>query len=1252
MKLDLPNGTSIDVPDNITEAEKQEILNNIANSSKYKEEEAQKAEDNIEQSGMIGDWRPEGSATSWLFDNAVVAPYEGSRKAINSLSSLAEGLGDTLGEKTNLGGFRYGKEASNGMMEYVPYDQAIKLGNVKGLINPFSGNIGKKDYSKIKGIFYDPDKINPEDNTESLTASFVEGGVQFVAGWLTGGKIMKGLGVGKQVTRTGQFTKATAQGAIADFIGFDELSGRLTDMVVEHSPEMADTWLGYLQSDPNDTWWEGRMKNTIEGAGIGAFADVVMAGLRMTKGYIGNNIDEKLIANDIKIIEEAKEGISKSQELLDNATTIGEKMKILSDAVENTKSKPKSKISREKRTILYNKIAGEDLNVNYDKWKKGELDAEEAFSIPHNFLNIDVMDSGIATKSFIQTVKAMHEAVYNGFSKVDGQFSDEVIKRKAIKDYGGDINKIYQEFGSLSKGTKNVSSLIYAHEMMLHSLIKALPAFQRQVTMKVGTRTQADVDDTLNYILGMMKNKMNYGSTTGGNFRTLGIVKKELADSKLVSDNLESALREYEEFGNIAGKEIKGAKEKLMQKLTDLDRPDVTRQIFDFVSKNRTWEVANEIWINALLSNPKTQLVNAIGNGITAMVKPLEDKMGANISAMLAGKDIGRVTKYNQLSQEAGSTFAGLFRYVGEALKMGGKAFRRGELILEGTEGMSKIDTGTNKATGTGAFGQTVRLPSRALNAGDEAFKQVNYRSKLSAIATRKAQELGLKGKEFNDFVERYYKDGFDEFGRGLDEEALAYAREATYTNELTGFTKKFQEAVNEYPVLKQLFPFIRTPFQLAKSIVDRSPVALTYRMRHLLGQSNDPKMIAKARGQMAMGTMLFSTAFIFEKMGILQSATNKVDDPEKGKGKILDKFKDSELMRFKKSELNFKPYSFVVNGVQIPFGRLDPYGAFFGLVADISTNYQKLTQDEIEKLGADMQMFLFNMSEDNPLSLLDKSGIAGKAVFRATRDNLLSKTYLQTVHEIVNALYSQDERAVKRYFANKIGSYYPNVLTKILNDKYLRDATDFIEQLKFRTGLGNPAEPKFNFMGKAHSNKEGDIERLFNNLISPVTATPLEEGKIVADEILRLGKAPEVLKKYQNNVDYTDYEYKGKSAYWRLNTLLNTVVIEDMTLEQKLEQVIQSAEYQGLTAPLKTDKGISDVGGKYTRIQEVYAKYKTQADAQFRTEWALFKHKDDKNRNLTIDIGKQVINKSAITNTNRTNKSLRETLQILRNYN
>jgi hypothetical protein len=106
------------------------------------------------------------------------------------------------------------------------------------------------------------------------------------------------------------------------------------------------------------------------------------------------------------------------------------------------------------------------------------------------------------------------------------------------------------------------------------------------------------------------------------------------------------------------------------------------------------------------------------------------------------------------------------------------------------------------------------------------------------------------------------------------------------------------------------------------------------------------------------------------------------------------------------------------------------------------------------------------------------------------------------------------------------------------------------------------------------------------------------------------------------------------------------------MTLEEKLEKVIQSDEYKGLTDPLKTDKTISDVGGKFTRIQEIYAMYKTQAETKFRQEWSLFKHVDDKKRNLTIDIQKQKTNQLAVTQSNRTDNSLKEKLKILRNYN
>ena len=47
------------------------------------------------------------------------------------------------------------------------------------------------------------------------------------------------------------------------------------------------------------------------------------------------------------------------------------------------------------------------------------------------------------------------------------------------------------------------------------------------------------------------------------------------------------------------------------------------------------------------------------------------------------------------------------------------------------------------------------------------------------------------------------------------------------------------------------------------------------------------------------MGTILFSSAFALAKMGMLQSKTNLVGADEK----MLSSFKDSELLRLKKSK-------------------------------------------------------------------------------------------------------------------------------------------------------------------------------------------------------------------------------------------------------------------------------------------------------------------------------------------------------------
>ena len=100
------------------------------------------------------------------------------------------------------------------------------------------------------------------------------------------------------------------------------------------------------------------------------------------------------------------------------------------------------------------------------------------------------------------------------------------------------------------------------------------------------------------------------------------------------------------------------------------------------------------------------------------------------------------------------------------------------------------------------------------------------------------------------------------------------------------------------------------------------------------------------------------------------------------------------------------------------------------------------------------MHLFLLGLNENNPISSADKAGIASRATMSAIRDNLLSKTYLQTLHEIVDAVFSNDERKFQKYWNNKITSYYPNILSKIENDPYLRDARTFMENIKSRPSI------------------------------------------------------------------------------------------------------------------------------------------------------------------------------------------------------
>ena len=127
------------------------------------------------------------------------------------------------------------------------------------------------------------------------------------------------------------------------------------------------------------------------------------------------------------------------------------------------------------------------------------------------------------------------------------------------------------------------------------------------------------------------------------------------------------------------------------------------------------------------------------------------------------------------------------------------------------------------------------------------------------------------------------------------------------------------------------------------------------------------------------------------------------------------------------------------------------------------------------------------------------------------------------------------------------------------------------------------------------------------------------------------------------------------------LQALSGNPVLEDMWEPSKgngMEHINQSKKSDLiLIAPTsanfiaKLAQGIADDGTKYAEIERIYSLYKIDAKNALRKEWSVFKHKSDDRRTLSGDISKTNKNKIAISQTNRNDQSLIESLVALENF-
>ena len=124
------------------------------------------------------------------------------------------------------------------------------------------------------------------DRPQGMVGGLVEGITQFGLGLIPGlgvagiaAKGAKAFGAGSKLVSG---VKTITAGATADFIAFDEHEARLSDFLVGHDATR-NSITEYLQSNEEDSAFEGRMKNVLEGGALGAIGGVLIKSAKVLK---------------------------------------------------------------------------------------------------------------------------------------------------------------------------------------------------------------------------------------------------------------------------------------------------------------------------------------------------------------------------------------------------------------------------------------------------------------------------------------------------------------------------------------------------------------------------------------------------------------------------------------------------------------------------------------------------------------------------------------------------------------------------------------------------------------------------------------------------------------------------------------------------------------------------------------------------------------------------------------------------------
>jgi hypothetical protein len=962
---------------------------------------------------------------------------------------------------------------------------------------------------------------------KSVTGGIVKGVSQFLTGMKGANKLLDVAGVPAAAGALG-YGRTAVQGAIANFAVFDAHQKRLSNLVQEF-PALQNPVTEYLASDPTDNVAEGRFKNALEGVGLGLITDGFFKG--------------------VKLLREA----GRARGMLDQAAAVPETVPAIDDAFRLLGDEPAAGAAKAAESGKAAGEAAEQAPLVGLKTVK-EVDPKalgEAVEKPEVFINFARIDAPQDVKTAIQQMADLNAESTRAAQRGVQSFEQTKLNASQI-----DAWKVLQ--------TRRMGEPFNAETALAARQLWATSGDRLTQLAQLASDSPSEAN-----LFAFRKMLSVHHAIQQEVIAARTETARALSSWRIPAGAGKQRLVDIE--GILAQNGGTNVSRELASRVAALGRAGMVKEMTEVVERTayaKTRDAVLEGWINGLLSNPPTHIVNTMSNSLTIGLRMAERAVGGKIARLLG--DENSVAAGEAAQQWFGMTqgLKDAFRYAYKSAKTGESGYGIGKLetAREGSITSEALGLSSSGWLGrsTDMLGSVVRIPGRALTAEDEFFKTLGYRMELNAQALRQATSEVNGGQLAATGIKQRIAELIQTPPENLKLAAIDAATYQTFTNTPGKLAQHIGQITSEYPLLKVILPFTKTPANILRFTFERTPLA------PLMGQFRQNIAAGGARRDLALAQLAIGTTAMMTAADMTMSGQVSGSGP-------TDRGTKAAMQR-----QGWQPYSMKIGKRWYAYNRLDPVGSLFGMSADVVQTLQNVQHEAVDD------------ADTEKLAVATAMAIAG---------NLVNKTYLSGLSSIFEAMadpQQYSEATIQRMVGSAVPAVAANVARQM--DPYQRQVYSMLDQLKARTpGLSKDLPPRLNLWGEPLTYESGFGKAY--DFFSPVYTKEGSNDPIDA-ELLRLESNIGMPRKRTSingvTVDLTQYP----AAYSRYVELAGNALKHPawgLGAKDLLNQIVSGEHPLSAVYRIRSD---GPDGGKDVYIKDLLRDYQDMARQQLLTEF------------------------------------------------